>query len=177
MATCVSDGAYGETCTDEKSFTIEKWVRIKDDDTWVDKVTDVLEEDIVTFRVKATNNGDIDADNMKMTDILPDEMEWVGGDDLEEEWDDFVSGTEEVFIIEAKLKASEFDTDTAFEKCVVNKAELEEDDDFIGSDTATVCYNNADVELPETGSFTPLSLGIAGLISTFTGALLKRKTK
>ncbi len=177
LATCVSDGAYGETCTTEESYRIEKWVRIKGDDAWVDKVNDVQEEDIVEFKITNTNTGDEDSDNMKMTDTLPSEMERTGGDDLIEEWDDFAADSEETFIIEAKLKASEFDSDTEFEKCVVNKAELEQDDDFVGSDTATVCYNNADVELPETGPMSPLAMGLAGLISTITGAILKKKAR
>lgn len=174
--TCVPDGAYGETCTTDESYRIEKWVRIQGDDTWLGRVTDVQEEDIVEFRVRATNTGDEEADDMTMTDTLPDEMERTGGDELVEEWDDFAADAEETFIIEAQLRASEFDSTTEFEKCVVNKAELEQGDEFVGSDTATVCYNNADVELPETG-FSALSMGIAGVISTLTGAILKRKAR
>lgn len=173
LADCDSDGPYGEPCIENESYLIEKKVKIQGGDVWKDKVVDVEEEDVVEFRVQVTNVGDVDADNLKMTDTLPDEMQRTGGDGLTEEWDNFEPDEEKTFIIETMLNEEEFDTDTEFEKCVVNKAEAEQDGDDIGADTATVCYNNADIEeLPATG---PIPLGILGLGFAITGAALKRK--
>lgn len=173
LADCDTDGPYGEPCIENESYEIEKKVKIKGGDIWKDKVTDVKEDETVEFRIEVRNVGDVDVDDMKMTDLLPDEMSRIGGDGLTEKWDDFESNEEKTFIIEAKLNEEEFDTDTTFEKCVVNKAEAEQNGNDIGSDTATVCYNNAEVkELPDTG---PLPIGLLGLGLAITGAALKRK--
>ena len=49
---------------------------------------------------------------------------------------------------------------------MVNKAEVEWDDKFEGSDTATVCYGDEEVtELPETGSSEVVTLVGFGLAS------------
>lgn len=146
LATCTSDGAYGQTCVSNESFEIEKKVRVKGNSTWKDKVTNVEEQDTVEFKVTVTNTGDDEESKLKMTDSLPDEMSRTGGAGLTEQRDDFAADEDEEFIIEAQLNSSEFDTSTSFEKCVVNKAELEQAGDYKGSDTATVCYNNADIE-------------------------------
>jgi uncharacterized repeat protein (TIGR01451 family) len=176
LATCTSDGAYGQTCISNESFEIEKKVRVKGNSTWKDKVTNVEEKDTVEFRVKVTNTGDDEEDKLKMSDSLPDEMSRTGGDDLTEEWNDFAADEDETFIIEAQLKSSEFDSTVSFEKCIVNKAELEQAGDYKGSDTATVCYNNADIEeLPDTGPLSPIILGVSGLVMTFVGGYLKKK--
>ena len=176
LATCVSDGAYGETCTEDESYLVEKKVRILGDTSWKDKVTGVLETDTVEFRIRAENTGDEEADDAKTEDTLPTEMTRTGGAGLTEEWDDFDPGDIEEFIIEAKLKASEFTTEVKFEKCVVNKVVLTVTGAFKGSDTATVCYNNADaVELPKTGPVAAAPMGIAGILMTVFGGFLKRK--
>ena len=61
-----------------------------------------------------------------------------------------------------------------FEKCVVNKAEVEWDGNFEGSDTATVCYGDVEVtELPETGAVS--TLAIAGLGLIIAGYTLKKR--
>jgi len=64
-----------------------------------------------------------------------------------------------------------------FEKCVVNKVDLYQNDNGKGSDTATVCYNNAQVEqLPKTGPALPAGLmGIVGVGMGFVGSFLKTR--
>jgi len=100
-------------------------------------------------------------------------MERVGGSGLTEYWDDFEPGETKTFYIEAKVKEEEYDRDVDFEKCVVNKAEVEWDGEFEGSDTATVCYGDEDVtELPETGSNEIVALIGFGLIAA--GILVRK---
>ena len=169
-------GSYGEEEEVNKRFTIEKWVRIEGDDSWEDKVVDVEEDDIVEFRIKVENKSDDEADSfddMKIEDFLPDEMYRVGGSGLTEYWDDFDSDEDKTFIIKAQVNSEEYDRDVEFEKCVVNKVELYWDDEFEGSDTATVCYGNVEVEeLPETGLFPTMALAGLGLL---TVGLTKKK--
>ena len=165
----------GETCVEEKEFSVTKDVRIKGNSDWKDKVTGVEEEDTVEFRVKVKNKGNVEVDNMKMTDFLPDEMFRTGGDGLTEEWDNFKPGDTKEFIIEAKIESAEFDKANV-DKCVVNKAKATRDGNKVGEDTATVCFTTVELkELPKTGNsvieLTALGLGLVSL-----GAVIK-KTK
>src|SRR4030043_1367792 len=156
--------SYGGEDTETK-FKIVKDVKLDGDDSYKDKVfVDLTKSsekgrDII-FRVRVTNLGD-DADDMEMKDSLPDELNKIAGD-LIEEWDDFENGEVKEFTFRVKIKDSEIKSDKDYEKCVVNKAELRQDGDFQGSDTATVCYGNVPVkELPKTG-FTSM-VGFAGM--------------
>jgi len=154
----------GETCIVNKSFEIEKKVRIEDEGSFKDKVSGVDEDDIIEFEITVTNKSKSDDgvdedeltfDDMEMEDILPSELEWVSGD-LTEDWDDFEKGEEKTFTIRARIDSDEFDRDGEWSKCVVNKAEVYFDGDFEGSDTATVCYGDEVItELPETGASIP----------------------
>jgi len=172
-------GQYGEEEEYNLRFKITKEVRIQGDTEWKDKITDVREGDLVEFRIKIKNKSDNPADaadDMKMEDFLPDEMYYVGGYGLTEEWDNFDPADEKVFIIQAKVESNEYDRDIQFEKCVVNKVELRWDGEFQGSDTATVCYGNAEPsELPKTGAVS--TLGISGLVSLVAGFVAKKKRK
>jgi LPXTG-motif cell wall-anchored protein/uncharacterized repeat protein (TIGR01451 family) len=165
----------GETCVFNKVFEIEKKVRVKGQTTWRDKVVNVNKGEVVEFRVVVRNVGDIKTDKMKMVDILPDSMDRVGGDGLTQKWDNFVSGDKVEFIIEAKVKDSEFDRKN-FEKCVVNKAEAYYKDKFEGADTATVCYGDAVItELPETGPTESMLIALTGFSFIGLGAFVRRK--
>ncbi len=173
-ADCEANYGGGETCIYNKSFEVDKKVRIQGDDNWKDKVTDVEKDDIVEFRIKIKNVGEIKVDDMKMKDFLPDEMERVGGSGLTEYWDSFIPGESKEFKIEAVLDESEFDREN-FEKCIVNKAEAYYDDNFEGADTATVCYGNATItELPETGASSTLIFVSLGMLSLLGGTLVKK---
>lgn len=165
----------GETCIYNKSFEIDKDVRIEGKDEWKDKVTDVDEDETVEFRIRIKNVGEIEVDNMKYDDSLPEEMERVGGSGLTEYWNDFEPGERVEYIIKAKVKSNEYDRKN-FEKCIVNKVELEWDDHFEGSDTATVCYGDAEItELPETGPTAGIVLAISGMISILGGMLVRKQ--
>lgn len=175
-AGCTSNYGGGETCIYNKNFDIEKKVRKEGDDSWKDKVTGVDEDEVVEFKIKVKNEGEVDVDDMKMSDKLPKEMERVGGDGLSEYWDDFEAGETKTFVIKAKVKDSEYDKDN-FEKCVVNKAEVLYDGEDEASDTATVCYSDSEpTELPKTGG-SSLLYGVLGLGLTAVGAFAKKLKK
>ncbi len=175
-AGCTSNYGGGQTCIYNKNFDIEKKVRKLGDDSWKDKVTGVDEGEVVEFKIKVKNEGEVSVDDMKMSDKLPKEMERVGGDGLTEYWDDFDAGETKTFIIKAKVKDSEYDRKN-FEKCVVNKAEVLYDGDDEASDTATVCYSDgAPTELPKTGG-SSLFYGFLGLGLTAFGAFAKKLKK
>lgn len=175
-AACENEGAYGQTCIYNKTFELTKKVRIEGDSKWHDKVTDVKEGDVIEFRIEIENIGEVEVDDMKMSDNLPKELERIGGSGLTEYWNDFEVGDEKKFTIKARIKSSEFDRDGDFEKCVVNKAKVEYKDTLEGADTATVCYGEEEIkELPETGATYTEMLSVVGAASTGLGLLLKRK--
>ncbi len=176
-AECTPDGAYGETCVYDKRFEVSKKVRLEGDDTWKDKVIDVKDGEIIEFRIKIKNVGELEVDDMKMTDYLPEELFRTGGDGLTEYWSDFEADSSETFIIQARIRREEFDRDDNFEKCIVNKAKAEYDGDKVGSDTATVCYGDRIEELPETGATMTEALTIMSLVSTGLGLSLKKRLK
>lgn len=178
FANCESTYGGGETCIINKRFKIEKKVRVEGDDDWESKVTGVKEDDIVEFKIKITNMsddyGDIDFDDMKMTDSLPKEMKRVGGSGLTEYWDDFEPGESKTFIVKARVDSDEYDRDEDFDKCIVNKAKVHWGDEFEGSDTATVCYGEEEIkELPDTGNVSVLAG--AGIASLIAGVLMRKK--
>ena len=173
-AGCESTYGGGETCVYNKRFDIEKKVRKEGDDEWKDKVTNVKENQVIEFKVKVKNKGEVEVDNMKMKDSLPKEMERVGGSGLTEYWDSFEPDETKTFIIKAVVKDSEYDRDN-FEKCVVNKARVEYDGDEEASDTATVCYTDKEItELPKTGGDSVL-YGLTGLGLVGAGIVIKKK--
>lgn len=176
-AGCESTYGGGETCIYNKSFEIEKKVRIEGDNEWKDKVVDVEEGETVEFRIKVKNVGEVEVDDMKYEDFLPDEMYRTGGSGLTEYWDNFEPGETVEFKLEAKVDESEYDYEN-FEKCVVNKAELYYKDAFEGSDTATVCYSNGEkeiTELPETGPTSTVGLALSGIGLIAAGTLVKKR--
>lgn len=175
-AGCESNYGGGETCIYNKSFEIEKKVRIEGENNWKDKVVDVEEGDVVEFRIKVKNVGEVGVDDMKYDDMLPDELKRVGGSGLTEEWDGFDPGEEKTFVIKTEIDEDEFDENFDL-KCVVNKVELFYKDAFEGSDTATVCYGESDeeiTELPETGPTATVGLALSGMALIAAGTLVKK---
>lgn len=177
---CTQVYGGGEICN--KSFDIEKKVRIKGDNSWKDKVEDVDEDDVVEFRIKIKNTGEIEVDDMKMIDDLPDELYKTGGDGLTEYWDNFEPGETKEFRTEVKIDSDEFDRDDDFEKCVVNKVEVTYKDKHEASDTAQVCYGEKEEkeikELPETGpGFTTGAMTLLGLGLMGFGTVIKKSSK
>jgi LPXTG-motif cell wall-anchored protein len=172
------DAVYGggENCNFDRKLKITKEVRIKGETDWKDKVTGVTKNDVVEFKITIKNKSDDGADKfsrLKMEDFLPKEMYWVGGSRTTEFKDDFKPGDSKSYVIEAKVYSWEYNKEVKFEKCVVNKAELRKSDEFMGSDTATVCYGNiTPSELPKTGAESLVALSGLGLV---TAGLVVRK--
>ncbi len=163
----------GGTCVYNKNFKIDKKVRFKGDDTWKDKITGVEEGDEIEFRIEVKNTGELDVDDMRYKDSLPDEMYRTGGEGLTEYWDDFDVDDVKKFIIRVKIDADEFNREN-FEKCIVNKVTVYYKDVYEASDTATVCYGDSDIkELPETGA--SLVVSLSGLLSIAFGAVMKKR--
>jgi hypothetical protein len=184
---CEDNYGGGENCVYNKRFRIEKEVRLEGDDSWRDKVTiDLTDGDendkYIEFRIKIKNLSDdeadkyIDFDNMEMKDKLPDVFDKIKGD-LSVDWDDFEPGDEKEFKIRVELDEDEIDRNGDYEKCAVNKASVYWDDEFEGSDTATVCWTNEGevLGLPDTGAVANLAIAGFGLLTT--GALLKGSKK
>ena len=168
----------GEECDFDRSFRITKEVRRLGEEDWDSdgKVHNIKKDQIVEFRVTIKNKGDITTDDMKMKDILPDEMERVGGSGLTEYFEDFEPGDEKEFIIEAKVRDEEFDREGDFEDCVTNKAEVYFDKNFEGSAKASVCFGKGEIsELPKTGAETGIISTVAGFGLVALGTLLKKK--
>lgn len=167
----------GEHCDYDRKLKITKEVKIEGETSWKDKVTGVTKDQIVEFKITVKNKSDNGADKysrLKIEDFLPSEMYWVGGSRTIEFLDDVKPGDSKTFTIKAKVYAWEYDKDYAFEKCVVNKAELRWKDSFEGSDTATVCYGNVTPsELPKTGAETTLALSGLGML--VTGLIVRKK--
>lgn len=162
----------GQTCVYNKNFEIKKEVRKEGDDNWHDKITGVKKGQIIEFRIRVKNSGEVETDDMRMKDILPDELSRVSGD-LTEEWDNFEIGEKKEFIIKAKVDKDEYDNKN-FKNCIVNEAHIYFGDKHEGSDTATVCYESKEVkELPDTGA----STGLLGLGLLTSGIVLKRNRK
>ena len=168
------DGSYIEI--KNKSFELDKKVKKEGGDVWKDKVVDVEEDEIVIFEIEIENVGEVEVDDMRMEDFLPDELERIGGSGLTEYWGNFEPGEKKKFEIEVKIDEDEFDRDIEFEKCIVNKAEVEYDGDFESSDTAIVCYGNIEIkELPETGATSTAIFTALGLTLIASGVVLKKK--
>jgi LPXTG-motif cell wall-anchored protein len=158
-------------------FSIKKEVRKEGNDKWREKVTDVEKDEVVEFKITIKNKsteGTDDADEMKMKDVLPDEMERVGGSGLTEYWDDFEPGEKKTFTIKAKVKDVEYEGSA--DKCIVNEASVLHDGDTRDTDTATVCYGTGEIlGLPETGPSASIAFAFMGLSSVFGGVVVRRK--
>jgi uncharacterized repeat protein (TIGR01451 family)/LPXTG-motif cell wall-anchored protein len=172
-AGCTSIYGGGEECTYNKSFDIEKKVRIEGDSKWKDKVT-AEKGDVIEFKIKVKNTGEVEKSGMKMWDKLPKELERVGGSGLTEYFDNFEPGETKTYTIKVKIETSEFDRKD-FDKCVVNKAEVWFEDHKEGSSTATVCYSDSKPkELPKTGAESTAAMGAIGGVLTAAGLLIKK---
>ena len=59
-AGCTSNYGGGETCIYNKNFDLEKKVGKAGDDFWKDKVTNVKKGEIVEFKIKVKNDGEVE---------------------------------------------------------------------------------------------------------------------
>lgn len=154
------------TKTKNYSIDLNKKVRFEGEDSWKDKIYGADSEDVIEFRIKITNTGNSEIDDLKMTDYLPDELERVGGSGLTEYFGDLEVAEEKTFVIKAKVKPQYLNE----ERCVVNEAKVEHDEANKSKDSATVCFGEVEIEeLPETGPTATVILAIAGMVFVFSG--------
>ncbi len=175
---CEPNYGGGETCEREEDLEVSKQVRkykdsLDNDEGFKDKVTGIEKGDIVEFKIKVKNEGD-DIKDVDVKDSLPDELKKVEGD-TSKHYDELEAGESKTFRFKAKVYDDEFDREDSFEKCVVNKVTVKQDDDKKASDTATVCYGDSEIEeLPATGSTAVVFAGLGSAISGL-GLYLKKR--
>lgn len=176
---CESVYGGGERCIYNKSFEIKKKVRIKGEGSYRDRLNldeDELDE-ILEFKIKVKNIGEIEVDDMEMIDDLPDGLYRVSGSDLEEDWDDFEPDETKEFKIRVKIDKDIYEDKKNFETCLVNKAEVEYKGHHEGSDVAEVCFSVGELkELPDTGADATVAVTGLGLGLTFIGVVLKKRS-
>jgi hypothetical protein len=173
LAECNNSGYGSSKCeNDSKEFIVEKKVKKSNTDSKEEKITNVRKGENFTYTFKIKNNTNKDK-TLKLVDNLPKEFERVSG----------IGFTEDVLIpgnstksleMVVKVKDSEFEGKSNFEKCVVNKAYIYRGDKEEDSSTATVCFGDGSkiTTLPKTGT-NSLVLG-ASLLSTLLGFGLTR---
>lgn len=176
LAECNNSG-YGtnNSCkTKKEGFVIEKRVSKSGPSDKKEKITGVKKGQTFTFYFKVKNDT-YDKADVKFIDKLPAELERVSGDDLTKSFS-MDSRSDKTFEMVVKVKDSEFDNKTNFEKCVVNKAYITKDEKEKDSSSATVCYGDGvATKLPQTG---PESIVLgSGLASIALGLVIRRFNK
>lgn len=172
-AECDNSG-YGSTKCDnnKKDYDLEKKVTKSNKDSKEEKITNVKKGDnfIFTFKVRNNTNEEI---TLKLVDNLPKEFERVSGIGFTEEVKIEKNSSKTLEMV-AKVKDSEFEGKSNFEKCVINKAYIYKGDKEKDSSTATVCFGDGSkiTTLPKTGANT-LVLG-ASVLTTLLGFGLTR---
>lgn len=172
-AECNNSG-YGSTKCDnnKKDYDLEKKVTKSSKDSKEEKITNVKKGDnfIFTFKVRNNTNEEI---TLKLVDNLPKEFERVSGIGFTEEVKIEKNSSKTLEMV-AKVKDSEFEGKSNFEKCVINKAYIYKGDKEKDSSTATVCFGDGSkiTTLPKTGANT-LVLG-ASVLTTLLGFGLSR---
>lgn len=162
-------GSYGSSCSDS-GYDLTKRVSFNGGDS-KQKVTGIKKGDTFKYTFKVENKTN-ETKTLKLVDNLPSELERVGG----------IGFTEEIKLdknssikleMDVKVKDSEFENKTNFEKCVVNTAHLYKDDVKKESSSATVCYGEGIAKtLPETGANDILAL--AGLMLASAGIVIRK---
>lgn len=176
FAECNNSGYGSSNCDDnKKDYVVEKKVTRSSADKKEEKITNVKkgENFIFTFKIRNNTNEEV---TLKLTDNLPKEFERISGIGFTEDVKISKNSSETLEMV-VKVKDSEFEGKTNFEKCVINKAYVSKGDKERDSSTATVCFGDgAKVStLPKTGT-NSLVLG-AGLITTLLGFGLTRLRK
>jgi hypothetical protein len=166
-------GSYGSSTCSDSGFDLTKKVSFKDEEA-KQKLTGIKKGDVFKYTFKIENKTD-ETKTLKLVDNLPAELERVGG----------IGFTEEVtldkkssvkLVMEVKVKDSEFDNKTNFEKCVVNTAHLYKEDAKKESSSATVCYGEGVAKtLPETGPNDIFAL--VGLVLASAGIVIRQSIR
>jgi hypothetical protein len=172
-AECNNSGYGSSNCdNNEKDYDLEKKVTKSNGDSKEEKITNIKkgENFIYTFRIK--NNSDEEV-TLKLVDNLPNEFERVSGIGFTEDVK-ISKNSSKTLEMAVKVKDSEFEGKSNFEKCVINKAYIYKGDKEKDSSTATVCFgDDAKITtLPKTGADS-MVIGF-GLLSSLLGFGLTR---
>lgn len=171
FASC-SSSAYGTSCTNS-DYNLTKLVSKNNTDA-KEKIIGVNKGETFTYKFKIQNKTSKEV-TLDLKDELPNEMEKVSGIG-QTETIKIDANSSKNFEMVAKIKDSEFENKTNFEKCIVNKAYIYKDGSEKDASTATVCFGEGVVtKLPQTGA-EDFILG-AGVFSTVLGLALKKFRK
>lgn len=161
---CVPIYGGGEVCAPvkNKSFAIKKDVRKKGFTEWQNEITEVKNGHEVEFRIIVTNTGEIEVDDLKVTDTLPSNLTLTEGT-LSWEIDDFTPREEQTFTFTAKANTEGMADNQV--KCVVNEVHVKYQEQTEASDTATVCIEKGEVLGEEIKELPPTAVGFYEVIS------------
>jgi len=173
LADCNNSGYGSSNCdNDKKDYIVEKKVTKTEEKSKEEKITNIRKGENFTYTFKITNNTNEEI-TIKLVDNLPNEFEKVSGIGFTEDVKISKKSSKTLEMV-AKVKDSEFDGKSNFEKCVINKAYIYKGDKEKDSSTATVCFGDGTKmsSLPKTGA-NSLVIG-ASLITTLLGFGLTR---
>ena len=133
---------------------VQKRVRLKGATEWVDKLTSIPGGKELEFEIVVKNTGEADVSNIKIIDVVPDNLELTAGP--KEHTVTLVKGQENRTVLSMKTNTKGVANNT--EKCVDNVVNVIVNNDKYASDTATVCVKYVPGQtlaeqdnLPETG--------------------------
>lgn len=173
LADCNNSGYGSTSCdNDKKDYIVEKKVTKSEDKSKEEKISNIRKGENFIFTFKITNNTNEEV-TLKLVDNLPKEFEKVSGIGFTEDVKISKNSSKTLEMV-AKVKDSEFEGKSNFEKCIVNKAYIYKGDKEKDSSTATVCFGDGTKisTLPKTGT-NSIVMG-ASLITTLLGFGLSR---
>ncbi|MBX4191181.1 MAG: DUF11 domain-containing protein [Candidatus Doudnabacteria bacterium] len=126
-----------KTCTTTSSLSIEKLARnvTQNQNSFVDTVS-ASPKDKVEFQIKVTANGNTSAQNVTLTDVLPNNMTLDNGSSLSHDLGNMQAGTNKVVIISATL--ADNDAFNCGSNNRVNTATADATNTDVVTDSATV---------------------------------------
>lgn len=181
FANCSSYGGSTSCTENGKEYDLQKRVKKSDSSNREQKITGIKKGDNFVFVFKVENLKN-EKETLKLIDNLPNEFERISGIGFTEEVTLNAKESKE-FEMVVKVKDSEFENKSNFEKCVVNKAYLKKGEETKDTSTATVCFGEGSANggvsslenLPKTGA--EESVVAVALILIVSGVVLKKFSK
>jgi len=163
-------GSYGSGSCSNSGYNLTKRVSVKDE-SGKQKITGIKKGQVFKYTFNVENKTN-ETKTLKLIDNLPKELERVNGIGFTEEVKLEKNSSVKLYM-EVKVKDSEFENKSNFEKCVVNTAELYKDGSKKESSSATVCYGEGVANtLPETGANEIFAL--IGLVLASAGIVIRK---
>jgi uncharacterized protein YxeA len=178
FANCSSYGGSTSCTENGKEYDLQKRVKKTESSEKEQKITGIKKGDTFTFVFKVENLKN-EQETLKLIDNLPSEFERVSGIGFTEEITLKSKESKNLEMV-VKVKDSEFENKSNFEKCVVNKAYLKKGDETKDTSTATVCFGDGSANggvsslenLPKTGA-EEVVVAVA-LLLIVSGVVLKK---